>query len=200
MENTPAPEVFRIAEREAKESYSSKEIYHDFCTLHAYIDCPPQVVFDYLADIRSLEEFTVSARELEPVDDDGLWVGWDRIVPDTRLYAKVVANRDALTVDYHCAWDQGDELWMVYLYRVVPARTVLGTQGSVLLWTNCHHPHYDVNPRPELAPSKDRLWVGDFWHLFYPGHKIELDNLKAILEYRHANGISIVDSQRQARG
>ena len=27
------------------------------------------------------------------------------------------------------------------------------------------------------------------WPFFYAGHKIELDNLKNILEYRHANGL-----------
>jgi hypothetical protein len=101
---------------------------------------------------------------------------------------KTVANAEALTVDYHCAWDQGDELWMVYLNRIVPARTVLKKSGSVLIWTNCHHPYYDQNPFPELVPAPDRTWVGEWWPIFYAGHTIELENLRAILEYRHARG------------
>ncbi len=52
------------------------------------------------------------------------------------------------TVDYHCAWDQGKHLWMIYLMRVVDAQVVFDKPGSVVLWTNCHHPFYDNNPYP----------------------------------------------------
>lgn len=61
--------------------------------------------------------------------------------------------------------------------------------GSVILWTNCRHPFYDENPFPEKAPPNRKVWVGDMWPFFYAGHKIELENLKLILEYRHANGL-----------
>jgi hypothetical protein len=30
--------------------------------------------------------------------------------------------------------------------------------------------------------------VGDYWDLFYAGHTVEMNNLKAILEHRHRNG------------
>jgi hypothetical protein len=96
-----------------------------------------------------------------------------------------------MTVDYHCAWDQGSELWMVYLNRIVPAETVLKRSGSVVIWTNCRHPYYDQNPFPALARDPKRAWVGDWWPLFYAGHSIELANLKAILEHRHRNGIAM---------
>ena len=61
-------------------------------------------------------------------------------------------TREARTVDYHCAWDQGKHLWMIYLMRVVDAQVVLDKPGSVVLWTNCRHPFYDDNPYPETAP------------------------------------------------
>ena len=96
-----------------------------------------------------------------------------------------------MTVDFHCAWDQGDELWMIFLMRVVSARLVLGLPGSVVTWTNCRHPHYDANPYPEIGPAARDVWVGDFWDLFYAGHTLELTNLKRILEHRYANGIEI---------
>ncbi len=54
-----------------------------------------------------------------------------------------------MTVDYHCAWDQGKHLWMIYLMRFVDAETVLDKPGSVVLWTSCHHPFYDRNRRVE---------------------------------------------------
>ena len=34
----------------------------------------------------------------------------------------------------------------------------------------------------------DRAWVGDFWLNFDAIHKIEMNNLKKILEYRFKNG------------
>ncbi|GII80014.1 hypothetical protein Sru01_49960 [Sphaerisporangium rufum] len=191
FENMPLPEAFKLVGEHTKEFYSHQEVYGDFCTLQGYIDCPPRQVYDYLADMFSQEEYTYSVRDLEPVDDTGLHVGWDRLSGTTRIYVRIDANPDALTVDYHAAWDQGHDLWMIYLFRVVDAQTVLKRPGSVVLWTNCHHPYYEKNPYPELAPSPDRRWVGDFWHQFYGGHLLELENLKAILEYRHRMGIPI---------
>ena len=65
-------------------------------------------------------------------------------------------------------------------------------KGCVVLWTNCRHPYYDDNPFPEKAPKGRQVWVGDMWPFFYAGHKIELDNLKHILEYRHTNGLAMM--------
>lgn len=76
--------------------------------------------------------------------------------------------------------------------RVIPAQLVLNKPGSVVLWTNCHHPFYDQNPRPELAPDGRKVWVGDMWPFFYAGHDVEMKNLKAICEARHAHGLPIV--------
>jgi hypothetical protein len=80
---------------------------------------------------------------------------------------------------------------MIYLKRVIPAELVLGRPGSVVIWTNCHHPYYDANPFPELNHDPEREWVGDWWPLFYAGHTIELANLKAILEHRHRGGVPL---------
>jgi hypothetical protein len=102
-----------------------------------------------------------------------------------------VSHPGALTVDYHCAWDQGDELWMIYLNRIVPAELVLQRPGAVVLWTNCRHPYYDKNPFPALNKDPKRPWVGEWWPFFYAGHTIELENLKAILEHRHRRGLPI---------
>jgi hypothetical protein len=120
-----------------------------------------------------------------------LWLAHDRLGSETEIYTRTVAHREARTVDYHCAWDQGRHLWMVYLMRVVDAQVVLDKPGSVVLWTNCHHPFYDHNPYPETAPPQRPVWVGDFWDMFGAGHLLELRNLKAIAEYRHRNGLPV---------
>lgn len=171
--------------------YPHDEIYGKYCTVQEYIDAPPDEVFEYLADTRSLAEWTYSMRGFERTDDPELWVCDDRIGEHTRIYTRTVASAQARTVDYHCAWDQADHLWMIYLMRVVDAQLVFGKPGSVVLWTNCQHPFYENNGYPETAPPDRPVWVGDFWHLFAAGHLLELRNLKAICEHRHAAGLAI---------
>ncbi|RMI32105.1 SRPBCC family protein [Nocardia stercoris] len=182
--------------------YPHAEVYGDYITVQEHIDVPPAELFDYLSDTRSLGEWTYSMRNFERVaepgppsgpgnSDDGLWVSDDKIGDHTRIYTRTVVNAGARTVDYHCAWDQSEHLWMIYLMRVIDAQVVFGKPGSVVIWTNCRHPFYDENGHPETAPAGRPVWVGDFWDLFYAGHLLELRNLKAIAEYRHANGLPI---------
>ncbi|HXW53908.1 MAG TPA: SRPBCC family protein [Myxococcota bacterium] len=164
--------------------YAHDDVYGPYCTLEEYINCPPGVVFEYLADGRSLAEWTYSLRDFANTEDPEVLVSTDRIGGDTKIYVKTVVNASAKTVDYHCAWDQMQKLWMIYLMRIVPAELVLDKPGSVVLWTNCHHPYYDHNPFPEEAPKSRKVWVGDLWPFFYAGHHVEMQNLKAILEHR----------------
>jgi hypothetical protein len=167
--------------------YPHDQVYGEYCTLHSYIDCPPQRVFEYMANPYSLLEWTYSVRKLRPTPTPGLLLGEDSA--ETPIYVRTRSQREAMTVDYHCAWDQSDELWMVYLNRIVPAETVLKRPGSVVIWSNCHHPYYDQNPFTALNRDPKRIWVGDLWPLFYAGHSIELANLRAILEHRYRAGV-----------
>ena len=176
--------------------YPHDKIYGDFCTLQTYINCPADMAFEYLAQAPLLEEWTFSLRDLMPTDIKNVYEFTDKIGGKTKCFCKTVSNREAMTVDYHCAWDQGEHLWMVYLMRVIPAPLVLDKPGCVVLWTNCHHPFYDKNPYPDQAPKDRQVWVGDGWPMFYAGHSIELDNLKHILEYRHANSIKVMSVER----
>ena len=100
-----------------------------------------------MADTRCLEEWTYSLRGFTPTETPGC--GWPTTGsargrwPGSAIYTRTITNREALTVDYHCAWDQGKHLWMIYLMRIVDAQVVFDKPGSVVLWTNCHHPFYD---------------------------------------------------------
>ncbi|WP_130512300.1 SRPBCC family protein [Krasilnikovia cinnamomea] len=191
VENTAPEDMLARCLELTHSVYPHDQVYGRFCTVQEYVDCPPEQVYDYLRHGHHLQEWTYSVRDFAPAGEPGLWVGRDRLAERTPIYCRVLANADAMTVDYHCAWDQGERLWMIYLMRVVPAALVLDRPGSVITWTNCRHPYYDHNPRPDLAPRPDRPWVGDYWDLFYAGHGIELANLKSILEYRHANGLPV---------
>lgn len=167
--------------------YRHEQVYGRYITIHEHIDCPPERVFEYMADPLSLAEWTYSVRRLRPTERPDVLVGVDS--GDTPIYCRTIANAEAMTVDYHCAWDQGDELWMVYLNRIVPAERVLGVPGSVVIWTNCHHRHYDLNPYPDHSRDAQRTWVGEWWPIFPAGHALELANLKAILEHRQRRGL-----------
>lgn len=191
VENTTQEELIARCTEMTHAAYPHEQVYGQYCTIQQYVDCPPQETYTYLKQGHHLEEWTFSLRGFAPTATAGLWKGSDLLAAETPIFCRVEANPQAMTVDYHCAWDQGETLWMIYLMRVVPARLVLGRPGSVITWTNCRHPYYDDNPRPDLAPAPDRPWVGDFWDLFYAGHTVEMDNLKAILEHRHRLGLPV---------
>lgn len=196
IENFPKEAMNAAAMELTHSVYPHDEVYGQYCTLEEHIDCPPEDVFRYLADVYTLAEWTYSLRDFGAPDERGVVVSRDRIGGETLIYTRTVANAAAMTVDYHCSWDQGERLWMIYLMRVVPAQLVLDRPGSVVLWTNCRHPYYDRNPFPERAPAGRKVWVGDLWPFFYAGHHVEMQNLKHILEYRHANGLPVVPEAR----
>lgn len=195
IENFPKEEMNALAMELTHAVYPHDDVYGQYCTLEEHIECPPDDVYRYLADVRTLAEWTYSMRDFAPTETPGIAVSYDRIGGQTKIFTRVVASREARTVDFHCSWDQGRDLWMIYLMRVVPAELVLKRSGSVVLWTNCRHPYYDKNPYPEAAPADRKVWVGDLWPFFYAGHHIEMQNLKAILEYRHARGLQIVPDE-----
>lgn len=196
IENFPKQEMNALAMELTHAVYPHDQIYGRYCTLEEHIACPPAEVFAYLATPYTLAEWTYSMRDFGEPDANGVVESTDRIGGETKIYTKVVANEQAMTVDYHCAWDQPDKLWMIYLMRVVPAEIVLGRPGSVVLWSNCRHPYYDENPFPEAAPANRSVWVGDLWPFFYAGHWVEMQNLKHILEYRHARGLPVMPESR----
>ena len=185
IENCPVAKMNSLANELTHTVYPHDELYGNYCSLEEYINCPPDIVFDYLANGQTLAEWTYSLRDFTPTTTPDLLLAVDKIGTGTKIYCKTIANKSAMTVDYHCAWDQSNELWMIYLMRVIPAELVLKKPGSVVLWTNCHHPYYDKNPFPNTAPDGRKTWVGDLWPFFYAGHYIEMQNLKHILEHRH---------------
>jgi hypothetical protein len=190
IENTSKAEMMGILSELTHAVYPHEQVYGDYCPIQIYIDCPPEKVFAYMADPLSLHEWTYSVRDLVPSEIPETFVGRDAIGDNTKIYCKAVTNQDALTVDYHCAWDQGEKLWMIYLNRIVPAQLVFDKPGSVVFWQNCRHPWYDNNPHKDSAPA-GRPWVGEFWDLFYAGHTVEFENLKRILEFRHTHNLPI---------
>ncbi|NEW59513.1 SRPBCC family protein, partial [Nocardia cyriacigeorgica] len=65
--------------------YPHDQIYGDFCPVQAYIAAPPREVYEYLADTRSLEEWTYSLRGFAETDEPGLWLAHDRLGDTTKI-------------------------------------------------------------------------------------------------------------------
>src|ERR1700759_5208082 len=197
LETTPLAQTAPMYMAKMRSAYPHEEVFGQYCTVNDYVDCPPDELFEYLSDTRSLEEWTYTLRGFTPTEEPGLYEAYDRLFPRTTTHNPTSAPAAARPVDYHCAWDQGRHLWMIYLMRVLDARVVLDKPGSVVLWTNCRHPFYDDNPYPETVPKGRTGWVGDFWDLFGPGHALEMNNLKSIAEYRHRHGLPITPARRK---
>src|ERR1700732_3078670 len=151
IETTSKEQATPIIMEQIRSVYPHDQVFGEYCTVNDYIDCPPDELFDYLADTRSLEEWTYSLRDFVPTEEPGLWMAHDKLGAGNEkqtgspIFTRTVANREARTVDYHCAWDQGTHLWMIYLMRVVDAKVVFDKPGSVVLWTNCRHPFYETS-------------------------------------------------------
>lgn len=194
-ENTTQDDMVALMRARTKESYPHAEVYGRFCSLSEHIAVPYDMAFEYCANARSLEEWTYSIREAVHLGG-GLYRAREMIQPDTQIYFRADSQKgpEQGVVVYPCAWDQGHELWMRYYLTLIDSAKVLGTPGTVVLWTNCRHPYYDraTTPVPayieEGRSRTDRMWVGDIWPMFHAGHSIELGNLKKILEHRFQAG------------
>ncbi|VAW95240.1 hypothetical protein MNBD_GAMMA21-1426 [hydrothermal vent metagenome] len=185
------PDVSKKLQDMTKEKYNHDEIFANYCHLGEYVHCPVDMAYQYCANVYSLEEWCFSLRNFQHIGG-GLYKGQEALANDTVIYIRAEAYSDSRVVDYPCAWDQGDELWMRYYFRFIDAMPTIGKAGTIILWTNCKHPYYDRDtsfPVPEYIKNEinrtDRKWVGDIWKYFDAIHKIEMSNLKNILEYRY---------------
>src|SRR5689334_12937687 len=104
IENFSKDEMTSLAMELTYASSPHDEVYGPYCTLEEYIDVPPEEVFAYLADVYTLAEWTFSMRDFEAMDAEGRVRSTDKIGGATKIFTKCVANADALTVDFHCAW------------------------------------------------------------------------------------------------
>lgn len=181
-----------------KPSYPRDEVFGAHCFLSGHVAAPYDVVFDYCADPLSLVEWTINIRQLAPAGD-GLFRGHmvfsteDAARPSTDIFIRVDATKgpEHGLICYSCAWDQGRDLWMRYYFVLTDAMTTIHAPGTMVLWANCKHPYYDraTSPVPahveESRSRTDRPWAGDGWPFFYALHRLELANLKKIVEHRH---------------
>ena len=92
IETSPREKATPIIMEMMRSVYPHDEVFGEFCTVNDYIDCPPDELFDYLADTRSLEEWTYSLRGFTPTEEPGLWLAYDRLGSETKIFTRTVAN------------------------------------------------------------------------------------------------------------
>src|SRR5258708_34337349 len=115
IETSPREKATPIIMEMMRSVYPHDEVFGEYVTVNDFIDCPPDELFEYLADTRSLEEWTYSLRGFEPTDEPGLWQAHDRLGSETEIYTRTILNEQARTGHYHHAWDQGQHLVQIYL-------------------------------------------------------------------------------------
>lgn len=185
------PEIAGKLQEMTRETYPHETIFGSYCHIGEYIKCPVDMAFEYAANIYSLEEWTFSLRQFRHIGG-GLYKGLEFLARETPIFIRAEAYPDSRVVDYPCAWDQAEELWMRYYFRFIDSMPTIRKPGTIMLWTNCKHPYYDrgITDVPGYITDgrgrTDRKWVGDIWPYFDAIHRIEANNLKTILEYRFA--------------
>ena len=105
IENCPLPHMNALANELTHSVYPHDDVYGNYCSLEEYINCPPETVFDYLANGYNLAEWTYSLRDFAPAPFSDQLLAIDKIGTGTKIYCKTISNKAGMTVDYHCAWD-----------------------------------------------------------------------------------------------
>ena len=82
--NPPREKAAPIFMEQMRSVYPHDEVFGQYCTVNDYVDCPPDELFEYLADTRSLEEWTYTLRGFTPTDEPGLWLAYDRLLRTPR--------------------------------------------------------------------------------------------------------------------
>jgi hypothetical protein len=62
IETSPREKATPIILEMMRSVYPHDQVFGKFCTVNDYIDCPPEELYEYLSDTRSLEEWTYSLR------------------------------------------------------------------------------------------------------------------------------------------
>ena len=72
IETAPREKATPIIMEMMRSVYPHDEVFGEFCTVNSYIDCPPDELFDYLADTR-FEEGRIAWQD-HATEEPGLWV------------------------------------------------------------------------------------------------------------------------------
>src|SRR5262249_6456227 len=72
--------------------YQHEQQYGQYCAIQDHIECPPDKVYRYMANVHSLSEWTYSVRNFRETGTLGLYEGVDLVDKQTKIFCKVVTN------------------------------------------------------------------------------------------------------------
>src|ERR1700712_827492 len=95
IENAPREKATPIIMEMMRSVYPHDQVFGDYCTVNSYVDCPPDELFEWLSDTRSLEEWTYSLRGFTPTQEQGLWLAYARPGGETGVHHPPPPHREA---------------------------------------------------------------------------------------------------------
>lgn len=159
------------------------DAYSKFVDIHTFIpDVDVEDAWAYISDIRNLQEWTMSVRNIQKMSDlqgKTRYEAYDALGPAADgqglggpIYFLEKVNSEDRTVDWWVGHSPED-IWMYYYMRVQDAKPLTGKSGVIMTWENFGHANFERNP------------VLHQGFLMMPiAHGIERDNLVKILQYR----------------
>lgn len=177
---------------EYEKSDRPKEIFFDastFCNVHAYINCPLNLSFLYIANVFSTEEWSFGLRNLQRMPKER-FCGVELSANNTKVYLDWQVCEESRSIENSSAWDQNSSLWMKSYFRVADALPNLKRKGTLLMHVTSYHSYYDKNAHylplhiQKTQRRQGRDWIGDKWELNCKRQLLEMHNIKTILEKR----------------
>lgn len=174
------------------------DAYSKFVDVHTFIpDIDVEDAWAYVSDIRNLQQWTMSVRNIQQMPDlngKTRYQAYDPLGPSPDgqglggpIYFLEKINNEDRTVDWWVGHSPED-IWMYYYMRVQDAKPLTGKAGVILTWENFSHANF----------LRDEVLQTGF--LMMPiAHGLERDNLVKILKYRaqgHTGDVT-VDVMRQ---
>ena len=175
VENYSMEEMWgRFVAPGSKEYYTYDELFADFVPSWAVFEgVPIDDAFAFLAQTETMGLWTMSMRNLKLVRDD-IYTGDEAATPTGKVFVRTIADEKAMTIEWQAGHADPDDLWIFYNGILTDAGPTLGRPGTAFLWTNFV---------PERIKADPMVAIG--FKMMYSAHRIEINNLKIILEERY---------------
>ncbi|MBI5548869.1 MAG: 3-oxoacyl-ACP synthase III family protein [Deltaproteobacteria bacterium] len=158
-----------------KDRYRQEELFSDFVPSMAVFEgVPLEAAYEFLSRSENMSLWTMSMRNVRPFRGD-IYLADETATPTGKVYIQTLADPAAKTIGWNCGHADPEDLWIRYRGMLVDALPTLGRKGTAFFWTNFVHERV----------KQDRMLAMGF-KAMYAAHKIEIENLKMILEDRFA--------------
>jgi 3-oxoacyl-[acyl-carrier-protein] synthase III len=154
-----------------KNFYSHDELFSDFVpSMAIFEDVSLKDAFEFLSKTENLAKWTISMRNIRRLRDD-IYQGEDTATSTGKIFIRTVVDKAAKAIEWYAGHETPDDLWIHYKGMLADAEKAVGKKGTAFFWINFVHER--VKKDPMLAMG---------FKMMYSTHKIEINNLKMIVE------------------